>query len=298
MKILVVGGHGFIGLNLIRRFTREGHEVTCIDLKDQLPEWIPQSFKNSYRYKQRNILLDPVDYQEFEAVVWLTGSGGPAQSIQHPEKELLNTMGFLEALKESARGDTRVVFMSSHHVLASREAGKVLSPYAIGRLANEHFANFFCELYDANVLGLRIPVCYGPYQAELGYKGIVSAFIEQLKTTGQISVFGDGGQKRSFIYIDDLVDAIDLVMKRKECGCFELYFDEVVTIKDLAEKVIKLYERGEINYLDWSNGVLKVQPSFMQLSNENFYKTFNFIPKISMDRGLQLIKTIEDNRLF
>jgi UDP-N-acetylglucosamine/UDP-N-acetyl-alpha-D-glucosaminouronate 4-epimerase len=144
--------------------------------------------------------------------------GAVARSLVDPlATDRVNVHGTLTVLKEAVdRGVRRVVYASSSSVYggetppptAETSALSPKSPYAVSKLAAEHYAQVFARLFDIETVCLRYFNVYGPRQrADTQYAAVVPLFIDALLSEQPPTVFGDGLQSRDFTFVDDAVDA-------------------------------------------------------------------------------------------
>jgi UDP-glucose 4-epimerase len=220
-KVLVTGGGGFIGSNLVLRLLREGREVRVLDnfatgRRENLTDLADQ------------IELIEGDIQSYERVhnavrgceVVFHQAALPSvpRSIQDPltsnAANITGTLNILLAARDE--GVRRVVYASSSSAygasveLPKREEMPALpiSPYAVAKLAAEDYCRAFHEVYGLETVSLRYFNVFGPRQDPLSqYAAVIPRFILAFLADEQPVVYGDGEQSRDFTYIDNAVDA-------------------------------------------------------------------------------------------
>ena len=218
MDAVVTGGAGFIGSTLVRTLIERGHTVRVLDdLSTGYMENVDQSADL--------IAGDVAD----EAVVRRAVEGAEVvfhhaahravlRSVEHPlATDTANTHGTLTVLKCALdAGVRRVVFASSSSVYgdgvslpASESASpRPRSPYAVSKLAGEHYCRVFAELYPLETVSLRYFNVFGPRQRpDSAYAAVIPLFLEALRGGTPPVVHGDGKQSRDFTYVDDVVAA-------------------------------------------------------------------------------------------
>lgn len=253
-KILVTGGSGFIGSHLCAELIRLGHDVTVYDLVS------PKT--SNVRYIQGDI----VDYADLveavkghTAVCHLAAVVGVVQCINNPGK--VSTVNY-EGVKLVARACQaaevkNLLFTSSSEVygegtkfgfLIESMDLNPLSPYGISKMKAERFLKDFCE--EANVKTTVIRYCnvYGIGQNN-GF--VVPIFIENILYNRPLPVYGDGGQIRNFTFVSDAVDGTVKALFRNDNSfdTFNIASPESMTIKDLADQVIRIHGGGAIKFL-------------------------------------------------
>src|SRR5437764_7640890 len=218
MRALVTGGAGFIGSNLADRLLGDGYEVRVLDnlstgFADNAPadaELVEGDIRDEATVRAAVAGVDVVFHQAAHRAV--------LQSVQNPlSTDLANTHGTLLVLKAAqAAGVRRVVAASSSSVyggaeeLPTPESAPLLprSPYAVSKLAGEHYCRVWSELFGLETVALRYFNVYGPRQRpDSAYAAVIPLFTQALRSGARPVVHGDGGQSRSFAYIDDVVAA-------------------------------------------------------------------------------------------
>lgn len=223
MKVLVTGGAGFIGYHTVRELLKQGHAVTVFDnfstgsmqnltdLSNEFPD-------RDLDYQRGDIHVDRIDLMDSmidcHAVIHLAAVVSVVDSIADPMKSFkTNVFGFMNVL-EAARwaGIKKVVYASSAAVYGNSNTDEPVtswkaptSPYGADKLANDIYANVFKELYGMEPIGFRYFNVYGPRQdPKSPYAGVISKFLDWVKKDESFTIFGDGEQVRSFVYVEDV----------------------------------------------------------------------------------------------
>ena len=220
MRVLVTGGAGFIGSNLVDNLINDGHDVIIIDnlstgKKDNINP--KAEFYNidisDMDVRGKCSMFDGVD------VVFHTAASARVQpSIDNPiEFNKVNVNGTLNILKACVDyGVNRFVYSSSSSVygnveqLPTSENHKLnpMSPYALQKLIGEQYCKLFSELYDLETVCLRYFNVYGERQSTEGaYTLVMGKFAQQMMNGESMTIRGDGNQRRDFTYVGDVVDA-------------------------------------------------------------------------------------------
>lgn len=248
MKVLVTGGGGFIGSNLVALLLGEGHEVAVLD-----------DFSSGYRenlagFPQVRVVEGDVRdaaaveraIAGAEVVFHLAASVGNARAIADPvldsEVNVIGTLRVLEAAR--AAGVRKVVFSSSAGIfgelrtLPIREDHPVEpdSPYGASKLAAEKHCLLYARLYDLECVCLRYFNVYGPNQRYDAYGNVVPIFATKMLRGEPLTVFGDGEQTRDFVNVRDVARANYLAgMSRGVSGAFNVGSATRITINHLVE---------------------------------------------------------------
>ncbi|MDC7815472.1 NAD-dependent epimerase/dehydratase family protein [Pseudomonas sp. BLCC-B112] len=219
-RILVTGGAGFIGSHLVDALLAKGYGVRVLDdlstgKVSNLPVDNPQL---------QLVVGDVADAAALAeamhgcgAVVHLAAVASVQASVEDPvrthQSNFIGTLRVCEAMV--AAGIRRVVFASSAAVYGNNGEGTPinedtpkppLTPYAADKLASEYYLDFYRRQHGLEPVILRFFNIFGPRQDPSSpYSGVISIFSERAKRARPITVFGDGGQTRDFVYVEDLV---------------------------------------------------------------------------------------------
>ncbi|MCF6783838.1 NAD-dependent epimerase/dehydratase family protein [Stutzerimonas stutzeri] len=228
--ILVTGGAGFIGSNLVDALLARGYSVRVLDnlstgKRSNLPaDKRVELIKGDVADAQvvRSAL------QGCSAVVHLAAVASVQASVDDPvgthRSNLIGTLNLCEAMREA--GVRRVVFASSAAVYGNNGEGQAidedtpkspLTPYAADKLASEHYLDFYRRQHGLEPVVFRFFNIYGPRQDPSSpYSGVISIFTERAQQGLPIAVFGDGEQTRDFLYVGDLVELLVQALECKE----------------------------------------------------------------------------------
>ena len=268
-RVLVTGGLGFIGLNMLRTLLDLGAEITVLDnfLPLDQPEQLQELLSNV-----RIVIADIRDEDKVERLVRgqdvifnLAGKSGAADSNKAPMNDLdVNCRGHLTLLEACRRYNPSVtiVFPSSRLVYGKPRYLPVdeLHPvapesiYAAHKLTVENYHLIYSRLYGLKSTVLRVSNPYGPMQAgDTRAYGIVNSFIKSAAAGGIIKVFGEGEQTRDYLYITDLVEAFLLAGWKEEARgkIYNIGDKTAISLRGLAELAIAVAGRGEIRSVPW-----------------------------------------------
>lgn len=227
MKILVTGGAGFIGSNVVDRYIDLGHNVIVIDnLYTGKKENINPAAK-FYNIDIRSREIENIFHEEKPDVVnHLAAQIDVRVSVTDPSFDnSVNVAGFINILENVRKYRTkRVIFSSSGGVIygdtdmlpCTEDSPKMpLSPYGISKWASELYLQFYSKIYGLEYVALRYANVYGPRQ-DGGEAGVISIFIRRMLNNKKCTIFGDGKQLRDYVYVGDVAKANELALTTGE----------------------------------------------------------------------------------
>lgn len=221
MDVVVTGAAGFIGSNLTDALLTAGHEVLAID---DLSSGAAENVDGRVDWLRADVADVDAMTEAFagrEVVFHQAAHRSVVRSVDQPlASDHANTHGTLSVLAAArAAGVRRVVYASSSSVYGTAEVRPTPetvapcpgSPYAVSKLAGEHYARVYTELYDLETVSLRYFNVYGPRQRpDSAYAPVIPLFIDLLRRGEPPTVHGDGLQTRDFTYVGDVVRANEL----------------------------------------------------------------------------------------
>ncbi len=311
MRILVTGGAGFIGSNIVEALVGAGHDVIVLDnfslgSRDNLSdveakiEIVDGDVRNTETLEP---LVKGADYVFHEAAA----SSAPMFERDPRAGTDINVNGFLNVLELSRRhGVSGVIYASTSSLYGGisgkqKENASVVPPnfYSVTKLAREHLARLYTKNYGLPTAGFRYFSVYGPHERAKGnYANIISQFLWEMMEGRPPAIYGDGTQSRDFTYVADVVRAnllaMEAIRKKRHGVSGESFnvgtgkaatFNDIVKILNasLKKKIEAKYVKNEIkNY---------VQDTLADLSKAK--KFLGYYPKFSLKEGIG--KTIETN---
>ncbi|QZE12998.1 SDR family oxidoreductase [Halosquirtibacter laminarini] len=302
-KILVTGGAGFIGSHLCEKLLNQGHEVTCLDnfftgTKDNIIHLLD----NPYFELVRHDITMPF-YIEVDQIYNLACPASPVH-YQHNAIKTIKTsvMGAINMLGLAKRTNARILQASTSEVYGDPFIHPQTEDYwgnvnPIGprscydegkRCAESLFMNYHIQ-NDVDIKIIRIFNTYGP-KMQPNDGRVISNFIFQAVENKDITIYGDGSQSRSFQFVDDLIDAMILMMNTDPSVLGPINIGNPIeyTIKELAQKIVDLtHSKSKIIYLEKPID----DPNQRQPNISTATKTLNgWKPKVELNEGLE--KTI------
>jgi len=298
-KVIVTGGLGFIGSNLVEKLIKH-NEVTIID--DQSTG----KMENIQEIDQDNLTLIKGSitdlnltqiFKDHDYVLHQAALPSVPRSIKDPkssnEANITGTLNVLIAAKDS--GIKKVVCASSSSVygdtptLPKSENMPVnpLSPYAITKMTAEFYCNVFQEIYDLQTVSLRYFNVFGPKQdPNSQYAAVIPNFISAIKNNKPPMIYGDGEQSRDFSYVKHVVDANMLACESDKTGVYNIACGRQITVNQLVEMINEIMGKNiEPVYSKSRPGDIK-----HSLADISKAKAFGYEPKSDFIKELK--KTI------
>jgi UDP-glucose 4-epimerase len=266
---LITGGCGFIGSNLVRSLLAEGgQEIRVIDnltvgRRERLSELGPvhelPAAACADRAARQGIELVIGDILNLETlrqsargrdvIVHLAGNTGVAPSVADPRADavsnVIGTVNCLEAARSAGVG--RFIFASSGAPLAAvepplheKKAPKPASPYGASKLAGEGYCSAYWHSFGIETAALRFGNVYGPRSDDKS--SVVAAFIKRALEGERIEIYGDGQQTRDFIFVGDLVEAIQRAARTPEIGgeVFQIATARETSVAEIAHLLFEI----------------------------------------------------------
>ena len=216
MKMLVTGGAGFIGTNLIKRLLKDGHEVVSVDNYSTGKKENEQDGCRYYDYDlsskhTHGIYVDHGSYphwkdEDYSTIFHVAALARIQTSLKDPLMHITNNfMSTLNVMEFARKINVPVVYAGS----SSKHHGLYGSPYAWSKFSGEELCRLYSSVYDVSTSICRFYNVYGPHQLEDGpYCTVVGVFMNQYKEGIPLTITGNGEQRRDFTHVDDIVDGL------------------------------------------------------------------------------------------
>jgi UDP-glucose 4-epimerase len=297
MKVLVTGGAGFIGSNLVQHLLAGNHEVSVLDdfSSGHRSNLAPFPQVQLFEGDVRDEALVERAVEGAEAVFHLAASVGNKRSIDHPLLDAsINVIGTLTVLEAARKAGVRKLVASSSagifgelKTLPIREDHPVEpdTPYGSSKLCMEKQCLAYAKLYDLEAVCLRYFNVYGPNQRFDAYGNVIPIFAFKMLKGEPITIFGDGTQTRDFVNVRDVVQAnMKAAQALGVSGAFNIGCGERITINELvAELQTASGIQVQASYGDPRPGdVLHSQADISAAQT-----AFGFAPSVSMADGLR-----------
>ena len=309
-SVLVTGGAGFIGSNLVEKLLSQDNKVVCLDnfstgKRENIAPFMEIPQFTLIEGDIRNIEDCHRAVSGVKHVLHQAALGSVPRSINDPiTSNDVNVSGFLNMLVATRdAGIKRFVYAASsstygdHPALPKKEdiIGKPLSPYAITKYVNELYANVFSDLYGIETIGLRYFNVFGRRQDPDGaYAAVIPKFIKSLLHGEAPVINGDGSQSRDFTYIENVVQMNQLALLSTNP-------ESVNTVYNVAfgenTSLLELYDQLIANLSEFKPQVKEIKPQFgpprkgdvlhSLASIDKATKLLGYKPQYSFSKGLK-----------
>jgi UDP-N-acetylglucosamine 4-epimerase len=310
MKVLVTGGAGFIGSNLVQALIHD-ERITAVKVLDNLETGSISNFsaiKNNSKFEFiegdiRNYAICMGAAEGIDIISHQAALGSVPRSIEDPvtthEVNATGTLNVFNAARE--KKIKRVIYAASSSTYGDHPGlpkvediiGSPLSPYAVTKLTNEIYAKVFADLYGMEFIGLRYFNVYGPHQNPSGpYAAVIPLFIKSFLNNKSPVINGTGEHSRDFTFVDDVVQANLLAMFTHEPKAINQVFNiakgEKTTLKEL-HSVLQQITNKNIEAIFGPERRGDVKHSLADITKAK--KLLGYNPEVSPAQGLR--KTYE-----
>lgn len=312
MKILIIGGAGFLGTNLVRRCLVEpGTQVTVMDSLDPHLHATTKNLKDVWNYihfvrgdvRDEHLLAELVQNQDL--IFNCAAQTSHPLSIQYPLLDAdINCLGNLKLL-ESVRllnRDAIVLYTSSSTVIGKACCEVVdedhwerpLEIYSANKGVAEKYYRIYHTLHGLKTVVLRFANLYGPYGKGYPEFGFVNYFISQAQADEEIKIFGSGEQRRNVMYVADATEILWRAAQTPSLygGIYFATSDYHLSVCQIADTIVNVFQRGRVRHIEWPDERLRTEIDNVKLSSARLRSITNWQPHYDFVSGLQQTKTI------
>jgi len=308
MEILITGGLGFLGSNLATKLSHRNYKITILDNLD--PLYGGNRF-NLFDANMQNIkvvignvinkdlvynLVKNKNYVfHFAAQVsYIDGLNIPYDDINI---NIISTLNVLESIRELNQ-KTKVIFSSTrmvygkvkkNPVLETHET-KPLSLYGINKLTSENYLNLYWKNFGIKSTIFRITNPYGiKQQIKHSKYSIVGWFVRQAMENRTINIFGEGNQKRDYVYSEDIINSIIAVAFNEQSNgeTYNIGYGYSCKFKEMVNIVVNIVGKGKIEYKEWPRNYENLETGDFEVSIEKINKICNIKPSIDIEEGIK-----------
>ena len=242
MKILVSGGAGFVGTNLIKRLLKDGHSVISID---NYNTGLKSNHQEGCVYIEGDIRKFDWPF-EVDVVFHMAAIARIQPSFERPDDYITtNFNGTYEIVKFCVERDVPLIYAGS----SSKHSGRFKNPYTFSKDLGEDIITLYQKHFGLKATITRFYNVYGPHQlTEGGYTTLIGRWIHNIENGIQCEIYGDGEQRRDFTHVDDIVNALVLMMEKEAYGYeFELGRGKNYSVNEIADMfgIQPIYKDGK-----------------------------------------------------
>ena len=305
LKLLITGGLGFIGSNLVDSLTKRNHKIKILTKTFSKKDNIKNS-RNKVEIEKINLtnfkrLGYIIEKFKPDIIIHLAGNTSHSKSFEEPlediESNSKTTLFMLEKIRE-LKLSCKFVLGSTFIVIGKPTKLPVTEStpcnpttiYGTNKLASEHFCKIYHDVYRLDTVIFRITNSYGPREQVIATKNAVNFLIYEASHTKEISIYNKGKFFRDFIYIDDVISGINVILKKGKSG--ELYWissGKKTWFYEFA-KILEKNTNCKVVYPKTPAYTKKVDVGNFIVNNSKLRK-LGWSPKISVDVGIR--KTLD-----
>ncbi len=295
MKILVTGGAGFIGSNVVDAYVQAGHQVVVVDNLASGNRANPNPAATFHEIDIRSDgLADLLAAERPEVVNHHAAHIDVRRSVADPRYDAsFNVDGSINLLEACRKAGVRKVIYSSSGGAMYGEPEylpcdenhpvKPLSPYGATKHTVEHYLFMYHKNFGMSYTVLRYPNVYGPRQDPYGEAGVIAIFTERMLKGEPVTIFGTGEQQRDFIYVGDCVSANLLALQGGDNREYNLGWGIGTTVNEIYRHLKKITDYP----LDVIYAPAKTGETFrIWLDTARIRQELNWAPKVPLEEGL------------
>lgn len=298
-RILITGGAGAIGTNLVSRLREDNGLWILDDLSSGRKENLKMSgnlvFIEGSVTNDR--ILKEIFLQKMEIVFHLAAVFANQNSVDHPRLDLEVTgMGTLKLLEYGRDyGVDRLVYTSSSCIYGNSEGAlsedqkefSVSTPYAITKLLGERYTKFFNDHYGLDTVILRYFNCFGPWEYPGKYRNVIPNFFQWTREGRDLIITGTGDETRDFNFVENAVEGTILAASSKKAvgKTYNIGSGRETKIKDLAELINSMTgDQGRIKYAERRNWD-KISRRLADITKAT--EDLGYSPRVNLEEGLR-----------
>ncbi|MGZ8983182.1 MAG: NAD-dependent epimerase/dehydratase family protein [Methylotenera sp.] len=304
MRVLVLGGNGFIGSHVVDALLLAGYDVNVFDKHPE--KWRPPFPKVKYflgNFSDTSLLAESL--QGVNVVVHLISTTTPSTSNLDPiadiQSNLTHTVRLLQLMLSC--NIKRIVYLSSGGAvygvpsispIPETHSLDPICSYGVVKVAIEKYLGMFAHLYDLQPMIIRPSNPYGPRQGHQSVQGAVATFMSQILAKKKINIWGDGTVKRDYLYVTDLAKLCRMAVEKKATGVVNAGSGKAVSLNEILG-LIKAEMQSDVEVVYTESRKFDVKE--IALDNTKARNMFDWQPNISLEAGLSLnyewLKTVE-----
>jgi len=316
MNILILGGAGFVGNNLVRYYLKKtGSKITVVDsldnrLKSDITNLNPILNKIKFikgDILDRKLMENAVKNQHI--IINCAGQTSHPLSLQDPAYDIkincLGNISVLEAVRK-INPTTKLIYISSSTIIGKATNENVdethqelpLDIYSANKGVAEKYYYIYHKVYGLKTLSLRFANLYGAYGKGYSEFGFINYFISLAQQSKPIPIFGDGKQIRNVMYVEDLCELIFRCSSKSDLfgKVFFAVHQEHYSIKQIAQAIINTFRKGQIIISPWPEVRKKIEIDNVIINGKRLYDKLKWKPRYNLSEGLKRTKAILEKK--
>ena len=305
--VMITGGLGFIGSNLARQLVSAGADVLIVDAL--IPTYggnafnidgIEDAVRINYADVRDERIMD-VLVRDREVIFNLAGQVSHIDSMRDPHTDLdINCRAQLSMLEACRKYNprTKVVFAGTRQVYGRPEYLPVDERHlvrpadinGVNKAAGEYYHLLYNHVFGVRACSLRLTNVYGPRQLiRHNRQGFIGWFIRLALEDREIEIYGDGSQRRDFVFVDDAADAFMRAGASDQCNgeVFNVGGQEPICHRDLVRLLIEAAGSGSMRFVEWPPDKKRIDIGSFYSDSTKFTRTVGWQPRVSLRQGLR-----------
>lgn len=312
MNILIIGGAGFLGSNLVRRCLQDpSNRVTVLDSLEPRLRTTSDNLQEVWkeiRFVRGSMADEPLIaelVQDQDVIFNCAAQTSHPLSLQDPlfdaEINCIGNLRLLEAIRLLNKSAT-VVYTSSSTVIGKAigdivdetHGEKPLDIYSANKGVAEKYYRIYNRVHDLRTVVLRFANLYGPFGKGFPEFGFVNYFIHQARNGQEIRIFGSGHQRRNVLYAEDATEILYLAAQNS--GLIgEVFFathEEHLTVLEMAQAIVAEFGQGQINNVEWPDERRRIEIESVCFSSRRLRSLIAWKPQYSFAQGIARTRMI------
>jgi len=305
--VMVTGGLGFIGSNLVRQLAQAGADVLIVD--SLYPDYGGNRFNIAGLEERVRVNISDVRdqtsmdvlVQDRDVIFNLAGQVSHIDSMQDPYTDLeINCRAQLSMLEACRKHNpnVKVVYAGTRQVYGRPDTLPVDERHlvrpsdinGVNKAAGEYYHLLYNNVFGVRACSLRLTNVYGPRQLiRHNRQGFIGWFIRLAIEGREIQIFGDGSQLRDFVYVDDAADAFLRAGAADACNgeVFNVGGDEPVSHRDLVALLLEVAGSGSVRFVDWPADKKRIDIGSFYSDSSKFRTAVGWRPRTGLRAGLE-----------
>lgn len=308
-NILILGGAGFLGANLVRRCLHENNvKITVVDSLDpafkstlaSLDDVISKITFIQGDIRDSELLKQVIPGQDiiFNCAAQTSHPLSLSDAIFDTEINCIATLKVLTAVKDYnpqaiiVYPSTSTVIGKSGKIIDENHFERPLEIYSANKSVAEKYHKIYHSMHNLQTIVLRFGNLFGPYGKHYPDFGFINYFINQAAKGERIKIFGDGLQQRNPMFVDDATEIMWQAAHNLQL-VGSIYFAahrDHYSVKDIALTIVEVFESVAPEFIPWPDMRKRIEVDNVKISSANLYLLTGWQPKYSLKEGLKITK--------